>query len=67
MLPFATSPSDGLRITYVPEGATTHEDSLGNKGRTLAGDVRVMSAGTGIRHAEYNAEDRAGSPVPDLA
>ena len=43
-------------ITYVREGAITHEDSLGNKGRTEAGDVQVMSAGTGIRHTEYNAE-----------
>mgnify|MGYP003576115709 FL=1 len=43
-------------ITYVREGAISHEDSLGNKGRTVAGDVQVMSAGTGIRHAEYNAE-----------
>ncbi len=44
-------------ITYVREGAITHKDSLGNEGRTEAGDVQVMSAGTGIRHAEYNAED----------
>jgi len=44
-------------ITYVREGAITHEDSLGNHGRTPAGDVQVMSAGTGIRHAEYNRED----------
>jgi redox-sensitive bicupin YhaK (pirin superfamily) len=43
-------------ITYVRDGAISHEDSLGNKGRTVAGDVQVMSAGTGIRHAEYNAE-----------
>ncbi len=43
-------------ITYVREGAITHEDSLGNKGRTEAGDVQVMSAGTGIRHSEYNLE-----------
>ncbi len=43
-------------ITYVRKGAITHEDSLGNKGRTEAGDVQVMSAGTGIRHAEYNLE-----------
>ncbi|MBU2378405.1 MAG: pirin family protein [Alphaproteobacteria bacterium] len=48
--------SDMEIITYVREGAITHEDSLGNKGRTEAGDVQVMSAGTGIRHAEYNAE-----------
>ncbi|OYX31813.1 MAG: hypothetical protein B7Y99_09525 [Caulobacterales bacterium 32-69-10] len=43
-------------ITYVREGAITHEDSLGNKGRTEAGDVQVMSAGTGVRHSEYNRE-----------
>lgn len=43
-------------VTFVREGAITHEDSLGNKGHTLAGDVQVMSAGTGIRHSEYNAE-----------
>ena len=43
-------------ITYVRQGAVSHEDSLGNKGRTEAGDVQVMSAGTGIRHAEYNHE-----------
>jgi hypothetical protein len=43
-------------ITYVREGAITHKDSLGNQGRTIAGDVQVMSAGTGIRHAEYNLE-----------
>ncbi|WAH55541.1 pirin family protein [Pseudomonas silvicola] len=43
-------------ITYVREGAITHQDSLGNKGRTEAGDVQVMSAGTGIVHSEYNLE-----------
>jgi redox-sensitive bicupin YhaK (pirin superfamily) len=44
-------------ITYVREGAITHQDSMGNQGRTAAGDVQVMSAGTGVRHAEYNLED----------
>ena len=44
-------------ITYVRRGAVTHEDSMGNKGRTAAGDVQVMSAGTGIVHAEQNAGD----------
>ena len=43
-------------ITYVLEGAISHQDSLGNQGRTEAGDVQVMSAGSGIRHAEYNLE-----------
>ncbi|KUR76568.1 pirin family protein [Novosphingobium sp. Fuku2-ISO-50] len=46
-------------VTYVRTGAITHQDSLGNKGRTAAGDVQVMSAGTGITHAEYNIEDEA--------
>ena len=43
-------------ITYVRDGAITHADSLGNEGRTEAGDVQVMSAGSGIHHAEYNRE-----------
>ncbi len=46
-------------VTYVRTGAITHEDSLGNRGRTEAGDVQVMSAGGGIVHAEFNAEDEA--------
>lgn len=46
-------------ITYVRTGAITHQDSLGNTGRTGAGDVQVMSAGTGVTHAEYNLEDEA--------
>jgi hypothetical protein len=43
-------------ITYVREGAITHRDNMGNEGRTEAGDVQVMSAGTGIQHSEYNRE-----------
>ena len=43
-------------ITYVREGAITHKDNMGNEGRTEAGDVQVMSAGTGVVHAEYNLE-----------
>lgn len=46
-------------ITYIREGAITHMDSMNNRGRTEAGDVQVMSAGSGVRHAEYNLE-----PVP---
>ena len=49
--------SDMEIITYVRTGAITHQDSMGNKGRTGAGDVQVMSAGTGVTHAEYNLED----------
>ena len=43
-------------ITYVRSGAITHQDNLGNTGRTEAGDVQVMSAGTGITHSEFNRE-----------
>jgi len=43
-------------ITYVRQGAITHRDSMGNVGRTEAGDVQVMSAGTGVTHSEYNLE-----------
>jgi redox-sensitive bicupin YhaK (pirin superfamily) len=46
-------------VTYVRTGAITHQDSMGNTGRTGAGDVQVMSAGTGVTHAEYNLEDEA--------
>lgn len=44
-------------ITYVRKGAITHRDDMGNQGRTEAGDVQVMSAGTGVRHSEYNLEN----------
>jgi len=55
---FPMHPHNDMEIvTYVRTGAITHEDSLGNKGRTEAGDVQVMSAGTGIVHSEVNAED----------
>ena len=44
-------------VTFVRQGAITHQDSLGNRGVTPAGDVQVMSAGSGIRHSEHNLED----------
>jgi len=44
-------------ITYVRSGTISHQDSLGNQGRTPACDVQVMSAGTGVSHAEFNLED----------
>lgn len=54
---FATHPHDNMEIiTYVREGAITHTDSMGNVGRTAAGDVQVMSAGTGVKHSEHNHE-----------
>jgi redox-sensitive bicupin YhaK (pirin superfamily) len=55
---FPTHPHADMEIiTYVRKGAITHKDNLGNLGRTEAGDVQVMSAGTGIAHSEYNLED----------
>lgn len=57
---FPTHPHQDMEIiTYVRKGAITHTDSMGNKGRTQAGDVQVMSAGSGVRHSEYNLEDSA--------
>jgi redox-sensitive bicupin YhaK (pirin superfamily) len=54
---FPPHPHEDMEIiTYVRDGAITHQDSLGNTGRTGAGDVQVMSAGAGVRHAEYNLE-----------
>jgi len=44
-------------ITYVRKGAITLRDSMGNEGRTEAGNVQVMSAGDGVTHSEYNLED----------
>jgi len=44
-------------ITYIRKGSISHEDNLGNSGITEAGDVQVMSAGTGIFHSEYNRGD----------
>lgn len=55
---FAPHPHKDMEIiTYVRQGAITHEDNQGNKGRTVAGDVQVMSAGTGVTHSEYNLEE----------
>ncbi|MCL4151591.1 UNVERIFIED_CONTAM: hypothetical protein GTU68_046678 [Idotea baltica] len=54
---FDTHPHRDMEIiTYVRKGAISHRDSKGNEGRTEAGDVQVMSAGTGILHSEHNRE-----------
>jgi len=55
---FDPHPHDNMEIiTYVRKGAITHKDDMGNEGRTEAGDVQVMSAGTGVVHSEYNLEN----------
>ncbi|MBF0167628.1 MAG: pirin family protein [Alphaproteobacteria bacterium] len=43
-------------VTYIRQGVLSHEDGMGNRGRTVAGDVQVMSAGSGIVHSELNRE-----------
>lgn len=54
---FDMHPHDNMEIiTYVRKGAITHRDNMGNEGRTEAGDVQVMSAGTGVYHSEHNEE-----------
>lgn len=52
---FGMHPHNDMEIiTFIKTGAISHEDNQGNKGKTSAGNVQVMSAGTGILHSEYN-------------
>ena len=59
---FGSHPHDNMEIVTIPlEGGLEHQDNMGNKGVINAGDVQVMSAGTGVYHSEYNvtAKDAA--------
>ncbi|MCW2256908.1 redox-sensitive bicupin YhaK (pirin superfamily) [Providencia alcalifaciens] len=54
---FGTHPHKDMEIlTYVLEGAVAHKDSMGNMEQIPAGEFQIMSAGTGIRHSEYNPD-----------
>jgi redox-sensitive bicupin YhaK (pirin superfamily) len=53
---FPTHPHDNMEIITIPlRGVLEHQDSMGNKAQIKAGEVQVMSAGTGVTHSEYNA------------
>lgn len=54
---FGTHPHQNMEIlTYVLSGVVEHQDSMGNKEQIPAGEFQIMSAGTGVRHSEYNPD-----------
>lgn len=53
---FGTHPHDNMEIISIPlSGTLEHNDSMGNRGTIVPNEIQVMSAGTGVKHSEYNA------------
>jgi redox-sensitive bicupin YhaK (pirin superfamily) len=56
---FGEHPHDNMEIISIPlEGDLQHKDSMGNTATIKAGEIQVMSAGTGVYHSEYNADTK---------
>ncbi|WP_443939666.1 pirin family protein [Pedobacter sp. MW01-1-1] len=54
---FGAHPHDNMEIITIPlTGAIAHKDSMGNSAVVTAGEIQVMSAGTGVSHSEFNAQ-----------
>ena len=64
---FPTHPHDNMEIVTIPHsGAIAHRDTTGGSGTIMAGDVQIMSAGSGVQHSEKNASETEASNLFQL-